>query len=108
MSSVALDARASRRPRSTAVLLEARRRLPERPRRRKAWVIGGGSQWLGFAKPHMIPYRMTFKMGPAERAGHHQIAICPAVQPMPGLAPRPGIGIADALPNPRWAADRSG
>jgi hypothetical protein len=33
-------------PRSTAVLLEARRRLPERPRRR-SWVIGRSSSWLG-------------------------------------------------------------
>src|SRR6267154_6212003 len=37
------------RPRSTAVLLEARRRLPERPRR-DGWVIGGGSIWSGFQR----------------------------------------------------------
>src|SRR5882672_1641458 len=47
MSSRALGASASWRPRSTAVLLEARRRLPERPRRR-SWVIGRSSRWLGF------------------------------------------------------------
>src|SRR6266404_2514039 len=47
MSSRALGASASWRPRSTAVLLEARRKLPERPRRR-SWVIGRSSRWLGF------------------------------------------------------------
>src|SRR5713101_3550124 len=47
MSSRALGASASRRPRSTAVLLEARRKLPERPRRRN-WVIGRSSRWFGF------------------------------------------------------------
>src|SRR5258708_40248756 len=29
---------------------------------------GASSEWLGLAKPHMIPYRMAFKV-PAERAG---------------------------------------
>src|SRR5438105_443732 len=47
MSSRALGASASWRLRSTAVLLEARRKLPERPRRR-SWVIGRSSRWLGF------------------------------------------------------------
>src|SRR5882757_9232463 len=47
MSSRALGASASWRLRSTAVLLEAQRKLPERPRRR-SWVIGRSSRWLGF------------------------------------------------------------
>src|SRR6267378_1739080 len=56
MSSRAFGASASWRPRSTAVLLEARRKLPEKPRRR-SWVIS--SRWLGFRATTNITHRRS-------------------------------------------------